>query len=1016
MHVGGTLANDAGVSIAAITDDIDGDVRSATTPDIGADEFSPPTCPFPSAQTVTNLTFSGADLGWTAGGTETNWDVEWGTQGFTPGSGTLVANTTSNPVTITGLVGVTSYEFYVRGICGPSDSSIWAGPFVFTTPCGNYVPNYYEDFASFVPTCWEEFQGVLGATGTTVTNATTSNWTSDGFGNVGTTGAAKMNIYSTGRDEWLVSPSIDLGTGTTAYQVSFDIALTAYASTSSSSLGTDDTVAIVISTDNGVTWSQSNILQQWVTGSEPSNTGDYVAIDLSAYTGVVKFGFYAASSASNADTDLSIDNFLVDPLPTCPQPSGLSTSNLTSTSVDVNWTVGATNSFVEYGVSGFTQGTGTIIAGTSGTASITGLMANTNYDFYVMDSCGVADVSFWSGPGSFYTGYCTPAPTSQDGSGITNVTIGTINNTTGSEPGYYGNYDTLSTDVIQGAPAQAFSVEYSTGYTYGTKIWVDWNNDLVFDASEEVYFGLSASTNPTVLSGTFAIPSTVALGSYTMRIGGTDNNSGPSDACYSSSYGTFEDYTLNVIAPCYVAATDVQVACETFTWMDGMTYTASNNTAIDTVQSNVAGVCDTIYTLDLTINNNATGTDVQVACESYTWIDGMTYTASNNTAMFTIVGGEANGCDSIVTLDLTINNAATSTDIQVACDSYTWINGLTYTNSNNTATHVIAGGAANGCDSIVTLDLTINNSNTGVAAVTACDSYTWIDGVTYTASTNAPTHTLTNAAGCDSVVTLYLTINQPTSGTTAPITACGSYTWIDGMTYTASNNTATYTLNNSNGCDSVVTLDLTINNAVTNTITATECESYTSAAGNTYTSTGMYTEMFTAANGCDSVLTLDLTITNANYTVSVSSGIHLTSNQPGATYQWIDCTNGNTPIAGATNQVYIATVNGDYAVEVTYQNCTGTSTCVTVNTVGVDEAGATFASVYPNPVIDLLTITLSDLDNAQFELIDIHGKMIISATTITSGQKVDVSNLESGIYFVRLISDDNRMIKRIVKY
>jgi hypothetical protein len=1017
LHVGGTVANDAGVSIASITDDIDGDARSASTPDIGADEYTPPSCSLPSAGNASNITFNSADLSWTAGGTETEWNVEWGVAGFTQGSGTLIAATTSNPVSISGLAAITTYEFYVQAICGPANNSLWVGPYTFTTPCGNYVPTYSEDFStltsSVLPNCWEEFSGVLGASGTSITNATSSFWTVDGFGNVGTTGAAKINLYSTGRDEWFVSPSIDLGTGTTAYQVSFDIALNDYANTNAGILGVDDTIALVISTDNGVTWTTGNILQQWVAGSEPSSTGDYVAIDLSAYTGVVRFGFYAASTVSNEDNDITIDNFLVDPLPTCPQPQGLSTTNLTSTSVDVTWTVGATNSFVEYGVSGFTQGTGTVIAGTSGMASITGLMANTNYDFYVMDSCAVGDVSFWSGPGTFYTGYCTPSPSSVDGSGITNVTLGTINNTTGSEPGNYGDYSAQVADVIQGAPAQAFSIEYTTGYVYYTKIWVDWNNDLIFDpVTEEVYDGASTSASPTVLSGTFAIPAGTPLGNYRVRIGGTYNTS-PITPCYTGSWASLEDYTINVIAPCYVAATDVQVACDSYTWIDGMTYTANNNTAIDTVVSNVAGVCDTVYTLDLTINSSSTGTDVQTACDSYTWIDGNTYTASNNTATFVLTN--AAGCDSTVTLDLTINNAATGTDVQVACDSYTWINGLTYTNSNNTATYTIAGGAANGCDSIVTLDLTINHSNTGIAAVSACESFTWIDGVTYTSSTNAPTFTLTNTAGCDSVVTLYLTINSPSAGT-ASITACESYTWIDGITYTASNNSATYTLNNSNGCDSVVTLDLTINNAVTNTITATECESYTSAAGNTYTSTGMYTEMFTAANGCDSILTLDLTITNANYTVSVSSGIHLTSNQPGATYQWIDCTNGNTPIAGATNQVYIATANGDYACEVTYQNCTGTSTCVTVNTVGVEDATASFASVYPNPVNDLLTITLSDKANAQFELIDIHGKIVISANTITSGQKVDFSNLESGIYFVRLIADNNTMIKRVVKH
>lgn len=70
------------------------------------------------------------------------------------------------------------------------------------------------------------------------------------------------------------------------------------------------------------------------------------------------------------------------------------------------------------------------------------------------------------------------------------------------------------------------------------------------------------------------------------------------------------------------------------------------------------------------------------------------------------------GCDSIITTNLTVNPVSTGTDVQIACDSYTWINGNTYTVSNNTDIHTIVGVAANGCDSIITLDLTIQNHPT----------------------------------------------------------------------------------------------------------------------------------------------------------------------------------------------------------------------------------------------------------------------------------------------------------------
>ena len=191
------------------------------------------------------------------------------------------------------------------------------------------------------------------------------------------------------------------------------------------------------------------------------------------------------------------------------------------------------------------------------------------------------------------------------------------------------------------------------------------------------------------------------------------------------------------------------------------------------------------------------------SCNSYEWIDGNTYTASNDSATFTLQN--INGCDSVVTLDLTILNTNSETDTQTACDSYEWIDGNTYTESNNSATHTLTNVA--GCDSVVTLNLTITNSNTVTDTQTACDSYEWIDGNTYTESNNSATHTLTNVAGCDSLVTLDLTINNSTIDTV-------SLTAIDSLVYGnfvfTENLDTTFIFTNENDCDSTIILTITI--------------------------------------------------------------------------------------------------------------------------------------------------------------------------------------------------------------
>ena len=199
-------------------------------------------------------------------------------------------------------------------------------------------------------------------------------------------------------------------------------------------------------------------------------------------------------------------------------------------------------------------------------------------------------------------------------------------------------------------------------------------------------------------------------------------------------------------------------------------------------------------------------TDTITACDSFVWIDGNIYTSSNDTATYTLTSVE--GCDSVVSLDLTILKSTSGIDVQTACDSFTWIDGKTYSENNNTASYTLTNNA--GCDSIVTLNLNILKS-TGVDIQTACDSFTWIDGKTYTENNNTATYILTNNAGCDSIITLNLEILKPTYGVDIQ-TSCDFYTWIDGKTYSESNNTATYTLTNDAGCDSIVTLNLNIIN------------------------------------------------------------------------------------------------------------------------------------------------------------------------------------------------------------
>ena len=291
-------------------------------------------------------------------------------------------------------------------------------------------------------------------------------------------------------------------------------------------------------------------------------------------------------------------------------------------------------------------------------------------------------------------------------------------------------------------------------------------------------------------------------------------------------------------------------ACDNYTWLaNGVTYTTSGtytNTSL-----NSAG-CMNTATLNLTINNsNSTSSSIS-ACNSYTWsANGLTYTTSG---VYTYTSLNALGCTNTETLYLIINSSSTDINASAtACDSYTW-NGSTYTTSG-TFTNTAINAA--GCINTATLHLTVNYSSTnGNSTTTVCDSYTW-NSTTYTGS-GTYTYTSLNSSGCMNTATLNLMMNH-SNNTNSSVNSCDGYVW-NGITYTNSG-TFLYTYTNASGCDSVHSLHLTINHSTANNISVSANLTYTWAlSGVTYTSSGVYSYTTLNTEGCDSVVILQLTV------------------------------------------------------------------------------------------------------------------------------------------------------------
>ncbi len=250
------------------------------------------------------------------------------------------------------------------------------------------------------------------------------------------------------------------------------------------------------------------------------------------------------------------------------------------------------------------------------------------------------------------------------------------------------------------------------------------------------------------------------------------------------------------------------------------------------------------------------------------------------------------------------------------------------------------------------------------------------------------------------------------------VTACdslaspsGNYVWTTSGNYT---DTITTLL----GCDSTFNINLTLNNSSTGQLTTTACNSYTSPSGNaTYTSSGTYTDILTNAEGCDSVLTINLTVNTVDINV-LQNGITLTSWATGVNYQWLDCNNGYASIAGATSQTFVPTSDGSYAVELDDNGCIDTSACYTVTGVGLEENTLFGLQIHPNPARSFFVLTYNTLSaDGRYLIYDISGKLLTEGEiSRNAAEQVIPINMLAGVYTVRMTVGGASTVQKLIVY
>lgn len=432
----------------------------------------------------------------------------------------------------------------------------------FTT-CDALTPDVLEQFSTFLPSCWQEADGGNITTGPVTFGS--GAWVEDGFANSGSNGAIKVNIDYLNDNGWVISPVVNIPTA--GYELKFDAAVTQWNGTGAPTTPweADDFVQVLVSAGT-TNWT---VLYTYNNTNVPSNTGTPNIIDLDSYAGqTVRFAFRGVEGSTDggADVDFFIDNFNVRLTPaTVP----LCTTNVIATP---NATCGNFANLITWeastGVNGYRINIGTSTGGTevvnnvdlgnvlsySFTGNISTVYYYTIIPYNAVGSAtGCTEQSFTTNANGCY---CVSAPTSVDGSGITNVQLGATNfaNTVAAAP-VYNDHTATVVDMSQGINNNVQitfnTINFGTSYNYNTVIWIDFNDNFTLEANEIVYTGLSAVASPTILNASFVMPGTAPLGQHRMRIVATDsafdapNSLNP---CYSGTYGETADFTVNVVA------------------------------------------------------------------------------------------------------------------------------------------------------------------------------------------------------------------------------------------------------------------------------------------------------------------------------------------------------------------------------------------------------------------------------------------------------------------------------------
>ena len=597
-------------------------------------------CINPSGITSTLITTTQATIGWTGATGQTDWEVYVVEQGMdAPTASTVGTAVTGTPSYLkTGLLANVAYSAYVRAKCSETLFSGWSGPKNFRTLCdpfGDFNENFDEATVGtgVVPNCWKK---IVTST-STFANASVINYTASSTPNA---------LYMTNSNDanaqiYLISPSLSAISANT-HRMKFKAR--------GGSAGQILSVGTMSDPTDAATYVE---LQTYTLTAAYA---DYnVTLNTSTTAGHIAF----KHGLGGTYRSVYLDDMIWEPIPSTP-PACIEDLNVVTNEGCGNFPTSFTWSLVP-GADGY-KVTISLAADLSSpivnnldifSALTYNFVGNPDTTYYYSivpyNANGSAVGCYSSEISNFITYgdgcYCVAQPTSNDGAGISNVQLGDTNFPVGDVTSI-SFVENGAVEITQGVNT-IMNVTLATSYGYYTNVWVDFNDNYTFEASEKVYTHSGpavGSVNPTIVNTSFITPLTAGLGEHRMRIMSADNLLNSQNPCHSGSYAVAIDLLVDVteapacLPPSASTVTNITAESAQLNWVSNGTLfnveydfagfaqgsgtTVNGVTANSTVLSDLDPQADYAYYIQTDCGNGSTSPwtgpfTFRTGCESF---------------------------------------------------------------------------------------------------------------------------------------------------------------------------------------------------------------------------------------------------------------------------------------------------------------------------------------------------------------------------------------------------------------